>query len=93
MPKTSPIPDDAHEIVRNQQKELKRKHKIIIRISDLIALYIKDGAKRTEKLLGIKSEEEKIAESNADSSSSHIVPIKDSKSPGVAHIKDEDTNT
>ena len=64
MTKTSPIPDDAHAILIGQQEELKRKYKIIVRISDLIAMYIKDGAKRTEKLLGIgeKHEDDNVSD-------------------------------
>ncbi len=68
MTKTSPIPDDAHAILIRQQEELKRKYKIIVRISDLIAMYIKDGAKRTEKLLGIGKKDE-------DDNVSHNIPL------------------
>ena len=38
--------------------ELKRKHKITVKISDLIAMYVRHGVKKTERLLGLKSDEE-----------------------------------
>ena len=57
MSKTAPIPDDAHALIIDKQAELKRKHKITVKISDLIAMCIKDSIKRTEKLLGFKSDE------------------------------------
>lgn len=38
--------------------ELKRKHKITVKISDLIVMYVRHGVKKTERLLGLKSDEE-----------------------------------
>lgn len=58
MSKTAPIHDDTHALIIDKQTELKRKHKITVKISDLIAIYVKYGVKKTEKLLGLKSEEE-----------------------------------
>lgn len=58
MSKTASIPDDAHTLILDKQRELKKKYKITVKISDLIAMYIKDSIRRTEKLLGLKSEEE-----------------------------------
>ncbi len=58
MSKTAPIPDDIHALIIDKQTELKRKHKITVKISDLIAMYVRYGVKKTEKLLGLKSEEE-----------------------------------
>lgn len=58
MSKTAPIPDDIHALIIDKQTELKRKHKITVKISDLIAMYVRYGVKKTEKLLGLKSDEE-----------------------------------
>lgn len=58
MSKTAPIHDDIHALIIDKQTELKRKHKITVKISDLIAIYVKYGVMKTEKLLGLKSEEE-----------------------------------
>lgn len=58
MSKTAPISDDTHALIIDKQTELKRKHKITVKISDLIAIYVRHGVKKTEKLLGLKSEEE-----------------------------------
>jgi len=56
--KTAPIPDDIHALIIDKQTELKRKYKITVKISDLIAIYVRYGIKKTEKLLGLKCEEE-----------------------------------
>jgi hypothetical protein len=56
--KTAPIPDDVHALIIDKQTELKRKHKITVKISDLIAMYVRHGIKKTEKLLGLKTDEE-----------------------------------
>ena len=58
MSKTAPISDDTHALIIDKQIELKRKHKITVKISDLIAIYVRHGVKKTEKLLGLKSEKE-----------------------------------
>lgn len=57
MSKTAPISDDIHALIIDKQTELKRKHKITVKISDLIAMYVIHGVKKTEKLLGLKSDE------------------------------------
>ena len=58
MSKTAPIHDDIHALIIDKQTELKRKHKITVKISDLIAMYVRHGVNKTEKLLGIKGGEE-----------------------------------
>lgn len=58
MSKTAPIHDDIHALIVDKQTELKRKHKITVKISDLIAIYVRNSVKQTEKLLGIKGGEE-----------------------------------
>lgn len=58
MSKTAPIPDDIHALIVDKQTELKRKHKITVKISDLIAIYVRYGVEKTEKLLGLKNDEE-----------------------------------
>lgn len=57
MSKTAPIPDDVHALILDKQTELKKKHKITVKISDLIAMCIRDSIKKTEKLLGLKSDD------------------------------------
>lgn len=66
MSKTAPIHDDTHALIVDKQTELKRKHKITVKISDLIAMYVKHGIDKTEKLLGLKDEEESDAIKHKD---------------------------
>ena len=57
MSKTVPLEEDVHALIVDKQKDLKRKRNITVRISDLLAMYVKDGIERTEKLLGLKEDE------------------------------------
>lgn len=57
MSKTVPLEEDVHALILDKQKDLKKKRNITVRISDLLAMYVKDGIDRTEKLLGLKEDE------------------------------------
>lgn len=57
MSKTAPIPDDVHTLIIDKQAELKKKHKITVKISDIIALVMKNNINKVGKYLGLKSEE------------------------------------
>lgn len=57
MSKTAPIPDDVHALIIDKQAELKKKHKITVKIADLIAIYVRHGMEATEELLGFKNKE------------------------------------
>lgn len=57
MSKTAPIHDDIHALIIDKQTELKRKYRITVKISDLIAIYVRHGIDKTEKLLGLKIDE------------------------------------
>ena len=57
MPKTVPLDDDVHTLIVDKQKELKKKRNVTVRISDLLAVYVKYGIEKTEKLLGFRDDE------------------------------------
>lgn len=58
MSKTAPIPDDVHALIVDKQTELKRKHKISVKISDIIAVVMKNNIHKVGKYLGLNNEEE-----------------------------------
>lgn len=58
MSKTAPIPDDVHALIIDKQTELKRRHKISVKISDIIALVMKNNIHKVGRYLGLKSDEE-----------------------------------
>lgn len=66
MSKTAPINDDVHALIVDKQTELKRKYKVIVKISDLIALYVRHGVDATEELLGFKAKEKPYVTDKAD---------------------------
>lgn len=57
MSKTAPIPDDVHALIIDKQTELKRRHKISVKISDIIAIVMKNNIHKVGAYLGLKSEE------------------------------------
>lgn len=58
MSKTAPIPDDIHALIIDKQTELKRRHKISVKISDIIALVMKNNIHKVGRYLGLRSDEE-----------------------------------
>lgn len=56
MSKTAQLDDDVHALIVDKQKELKRRRSVTVKISDLIAMYVKHGVNKTEELLGYKTE-------------------------------------
>lgn len=57
MSKTAPIPDDVHALIIDKQTELKRKYKISVKISDIIAVVMKNNIHKIGKYLGLKNDE------------------------------------
>lgn len=53
MSKTAPIQDDIHELIVDKQTEMRRKYKINVKISDIIAACVKDSIKRAERFFGV----------------------------------------
>lgn len=53
MSKTAPIPDDAHDLIVDKQTEIKRKYKVTVKISDIIAIIVKNNIHKMEKYLGL----------------------------------------
>lgn len=58
MSKTAPIPDDVHALIVDKQTELKRKYKISVKISDIIAVLVKNNIHKVGKYFGLKNDEE-----------------------------------
>lgn len=58
MSKTAPIPDDIHALIIDKQTELKRKYRISVKISDIIAVVMKNNIHKIGKYLGLKNDEE-----------------------------------
>lgn len=58
MSKTAQLDDDAHALIVDKQKELKRRRNVTVRISDLLSMYVKYSVNKTEELLGLKRERE-----------------------------------
>lgn len=56
MSRTVSIPDDIHALIVDKQLEIRRKYKITVRISDIIALIVKNNIDKIGEYLGLKSE-------------------------------------
>lgn len=56
MSKTVAIPDEIHTLVVDKQLEIRRKYKITVKISDLIAVIVKNNIDNAGKYLGLKGE-------------------------------------
>jgi hypothetical protein len=59
MSKTASILDQTHALIVNKQQELKRKHRITMKISDIIDVIITKNINMLEKYLGMNVEKEK----------------------------------
>lgn len=57
MSKTAPIPDDVHALIVDKQTELKRRYKISVKISDIIAIVMRNNIDNIGKYLGLKNNE------------------------------------
>ena len=75
MSKTAPIPDDVHALILDKQTELKRKHKITVKIADLIAMYVKHSVKKTEVLLGLKTDDNPESASGTSLNASDVEQV------------------
>lgn len=58
MSKTAPIPDDIHELIIDKQIEMRRKHKISVKISDIIAACVTDSIKTAERFFGVNGDKD-----------------------------------
>jgi len=72
MAKTASIPDDAHALIVEKQREIKAKHKISVNISDIIDIMVKKNIHKLTEYLGIK-------ESNDGSDGSEVMVQNSSK--------------
>jgi hypothetical protein len=57
--KTAPILDQTHTLIVNKQSELKKKHRIKMKISDIIDVIITKNINMLEKYMGLNVEKEK----------------------------------
>lgn len=57
MSKTASIPDDVHDLIIDKQMELKKKYRIYVKISDIIAVIIRNNIHNVGKYLGLKDNE------------------------------------
>ena len=57
MSKTAPIPDDVHALIIDKQTELKRRYRISVKISDIIAIVVKNNIHKVGRYLGLKNDE------------------------------------
>lgn len=55
MAKTVSIPDEAHNLIVDKQLEIRRKHKVHVRISDILYLLTKHNIDKLGEYLGLKS--------------------------------------
>lgn len=59
MSKTAQIPDDVHTLIIDKQIELKRRHRVSVKISDIIAIVMKNNIHKVGEYLGLVNKEEK----------------------------------
>jgi DNA-binding Lrp family transcriptional regulator len=74
MSKTAPILDQTHALIVNKQKELKKKYRVTMKISDIIDVLVTKNIHKLENFMGMNIEKEKIV--NSDDMKDNI------KSPG-----------
>jgi len=86
MSKTVPLQEDIHALIVNKQKELKRKRNITVRISDLLAMYVKYGIEKTEKLLGLIEDENDVIDGTKQNGGDGV------KQNGVDGMKQNDAD-
>jgi hypothetical protein len=60
MSKTAPILDQTHTLIVNKQKELKKKYRITMKISDIIDVLVTKNINKLENFIGMIVEKEKI---------------------------------
>ena len=91
MSKTAPIPDDIHELIVDKQIELKRKHKISLKISDIIAACVKDSINKMGKLViaSLNDEQERGKPVSVDNKEKD----NGAKTSEILLMKDGDVNT
>lgn len=56
--KTAPILDQTHALIVNKQLEMKKKHRMTMRISDIIDVIITKNIHKLERYMGINMEQE-----------------------------------
>lgn len=57
--KTAPILEETHALIVNKQQEMKKKHRVKMKISDIIDVIISKNIHMLEKYMGINVDKEK----------------------------------
>lgn len=57
--KTAPILDETHKLIVNKQLEMKKKHRITMKISDIIDVIVAKNIHMLEKYMGLNIEKDK----------------------------------
>lgn len=58
MSKTAPLYDDTHALIVDKQIELKKKHKISVKIADVIDMLVKNNIHKIGEYIGFKSDDD-----------------------------------
>lgn len=77
MSKTAPILDQTHALIVNKQKELKKKYRVTMKISDIIDVLVTKNIHKLENFMGMIVEKEKSAipvKEDVKSSVQEIIP-------------------
>lgn len=64
MSKTAPILDQTHALIVNKQKELKKKYRVTMKISDIIDVLVTKNIHKLENFMGMNVEKEKVVSSD-----------------------------
>ena len=86
MSKTAPILDHTHTLIIDKQCEMKRKHRVTMRISDIIDVIITKNIHMLEKYMGIVTEKEKCDNPDVEKSNNKV-PVSDV----VSQVEDKNT--
>jgi hypothetical protein len=58
--KTAQILDHTHKLIVDKQLEMKKKHRVAMKISDIIDILVTENIHMLEKYMGINAEKEKL---------------------------------
>ena len=88
MSKTAPILDQTHALIVNKQKELKKKYRVTMKISDIIDVLVTKNIHKLENFMGMNVEKEKVVSSD-DRKEGSKSSGKDVVAPGTVQIDDK----
>ena len=88
MSKTAPILDQTHALIVNKQKEMKRKYRLTMKISDIIDVLVTKNINKLENFMGIHVEKEKIVNSDEGKGTTKS-PGKDNVASGKVQIDEK----